>query len=112
MILDKTVGFELIGRRPNRTAPSSYWSVVAALRGTATASSPVDEPAAHAALEEAAAAVAGVDAVVLPAAGVPAHLAQQSGTQGFARSGALGWRSTGAQWRTLAGTELTLQQLK
>lgn len=41
--------------------------------------SPVDEPPPHAPLEEAAAAVAGVDAVVLPAAAVPTHAALQRG---------------------------------
>lgn len=60
-------------------------------------SPPVDELPADAALEEAAAAIAGVNAVVLPAAGVPAHLAQQHGAQRLAgrraqpcRSGANG----------------------
>jgi len=71
------------------------------LTGGGEVALPVDEPPADAALEEAAAAVAGVDAVVLAAAGVPAHLAQQGGAQGLARSRTLGWRSTQAH-RTLA----------
>lgn len=52
--------------------------------------SPVDEPPPHAALEEAAAAVAGVDAVMFPAAGVAAHSAHQGRAQSFAWSRTLG----------------------
>lgn len=51
---------------------------------------PVNEPPPHAALEEAAAAVAGVDAIVFPAAGVAAHFADQSRAQSFARGRTLG----------------------
>lgn len=51
---------------------------------------PVNEPPADAALEEAAAAVAGVDAVVFAAAGVATHFAQQGRTHGFPRRRALG----------------------
>lgn len=51
---------------------------------------PVNEPPADAALEEAAAAVAGVDAVVFAAAGVTAHFAHQGRTHGFPRRRALG----------------------
>lgn len=51
---------------------------------------PVNEPPADAALEEAAAAVAGVDAVVFAAAGVAAHLAHQRRAQGLPRRRALG----------------------
>lgn len=50
---------------------------------------PVDEPPPDAALEKAAAAVAGVDAVVFPAAGVAAHFAHQGRAHGFARRRAL-----------------------
>lgn len=60
----------------------------------------VDEPPPDAALEEAAAAVAGIDAVVLPAAGVCAHLAEQRGAQGFTGRRALrcqGHRDAGAR---------------
>lgn len=53
---------------------------------------PVNEPPADAALEEAAAAVAGVDAVVFAAAGVAAHFAHQGRTHGFPRRRALGCR--------------------
>lgn len=54
---------------------------------------PVNEPPPHAAFEEAAAAVAGVDAVVFPAAGVSAHFADQSRAQSFARGWTLGCES-------------------
>lgn len=54
---------------------------------------PVNEPPPHAAFEEAAAAVAGVDAVVFPAAGISAHFADQSRAQGFARGWTLGCES-------------------
>lgn len=54
---------------------------------------PVNEPPPHAAFEEAAAAVAGVDAVVFPAAGVSAHFADQSRAQGFAWGWTLGCES-------------------
>lgn len=54
---------------------------------------PVNEPPPHAAFEEAAAAVAGVDAVVFPAAGVSAHFADQSQAQSFARGRTLGCES-------------------
>lgn len=54
---------------------------------------PVNEPPPHAAFEEAAAAVAGVDAVVFPAAGVSAHFADQSRAQRFARGRTLGCES-------------------
>lgn len=46
---------------------------------------PVNEPPPHAAFEEAAAAVAGVDAVVFPTAGVSTHFADQSRAQSLAR---------------------------
>lgn len=51
---------------------------------------PVDEPPPDAALEEAAAAIAGVDAIVFPAAGVAAHFAHQGWAHGFAGCRALG----------------------
>lgn len=51
---------------------------------------PVYEPPADAALEEAAAAIAGVDAVVFAAACVAAHFAHQGWTHGFPRRWALG----------------------
>lgn len=54
---------------------------------------PVNEPPPHAAFEEATATVAGVDAVVLAAAGVPAHFADQSRAQRFARGRTLGCES-------------------
>lgn len=54
---------------------------------------PVNEPPPHAAFEEATAAVAGVDAVVFPAAGVSAHFADESRAQSFARGWALGCES-------------------
>lgn len=57
---------------------------------------PVNEPPPHAAFEEAAAAVAGVDAVVFPAAGVSAHFADQSRAQRFARGRTLGCESNRA----------------
>lgn len=50
---------------------------------------PVDEPPPDTALEETTAAVAGIDAVVFPAAGVAAHFAHQGWTHGFARRRAL-----------------------
>lgn len=52
------------------------------------APSPVDEPPSDASLEEAAAAVAGVDAVVLPAAAVPAHAAPGRGSRACGGCGA------------------------
>lgn len=58
--------------------------------------SPVDEPPPHAALEEAAAAVAGVDAVMFAAAGVSAHFADQRRAQGLSRGRALGCGSEGS----------------
>lgn len=58
--------------------------------------SPVNEPPPHAAFEEAAAAVAGVDPVMLAAAGVAAHLADQRRAQGLPRGRALGCGSDGA----------------
>lgn len=42
--------------------------------------SPVNEPPSHASLEEAAAAVAGVDAIVLPTAAVSTHAALERGS--------------------------------
>lgn len=65
---------------------------------------PVNEPPPHAAFEEAAAAVAGVDAVVFPTAGVPAHFADQSRAQRFARGRTLGCESnTVTQGRSVSG---------
>lgn len=46
-------------------------------------STPVDELPPDAALEEATAAVTGVDAVVFATAGVRTHFAQQAGGQDF-----------------------------
>lgn len=54
---------------------------------------PVNEPPPHTAFEEAAAAVAGVDAIVFPAAGVSTHFADQSWAQSFARGWTLGCES-------------------
>lgn len=54
---------------------------------------PVDEPPPHAPLEEAAATIAGVDAVVFPAAGVSAHFADQSWAQSLSRAWTLGCKS-------------------
>lgn len=68
--------------------------------------SPVNEPPPHAAFEEAAAAVARVDAVVFAAAGVAAHFADQRRAQSLPRGRTLGCGSDGAarlvrhiQWR-------------
>lgn len=58
--------------------------------------SPVNEPPPHAALEEAAAAVAGVDAVMFAAAGVSAHFADQRRAQRLSRGWTLGCGSDGA----------------
>lgn len=58
---------------------------------------PVNEPPPHAAFEEAAASVAGVDAVVFPAAGVSAHFADQSWAQSFAWGWTLGCESNTGQ---------------
>lgn len=57
---------------------------------------PVNQPPPHAALEEAAAAVAGVDAVVFAAAGVAAHSADQRGAGGLPRGRTLGCGAQGA----------------
>ena len=54
---------------------------------------PVNESPPHAAFEEAAAAVAGVDAVMFPAAGVTADFADQSRAQSFSWSWTLGCES-------------------
>lgn len=54
---------------------------------------PVNEPPPHAAFEETAAAVAGIDAVVFPTAGVSAHFADKSRAQSFARGWTLGCES-------------------
>lgn len=52
---------------------------LAGLPRGACPSSPIDESPPHTPLEEAAAAIAGVDAVVLPTAAVPAHAALDGG---------------------------------
>ncbi len=54
---------------------------------------PVNEPPPHAAFEEATAAIAGVDAVVFPTAGVSAHFADQSRAQCFSWGWTLGCES-------------------
>lgn len=54
---------------------------------------PVNEPPPHAAFEEAAAAVTGVDAVVFPAAGISAYFAHESQAQSFAGGWTLGCES-------------------
>lgn len=40
---------------------------------------PVDEPSSHTPLEEATAAIAGIDTVMLPTAAVPTHSALERG---------------------------------
>lgn len=60
--------------------------------------SPVNEPPPHAALEEAAAAVASVDAVMFAAAGVAAHPADQRRAQGLPRGRALGCGGRRGSW--------------
>lgn len=54
---------------------------------------PVYEPPPHAAFEEAAAAIAGVDAIMFAAAGVTADFADQRWTQSFSWNGTLGCKS-------------------
>lgn len=71
-------------------------------------SPPVDELSADAALEEATAAIAGIDAVVLPTAGVPAHLAQQYGAQCLARGWAQSCRSGAKTLRVSRDTQVSL----
>jgi len=67
---------------------------------------PVNEPPPHAAFEEAAAAVAGVDAVVFPAAGVSAHFADQSRAQSLSWAWTLGCASnTVTQGRSVSAAQ-------
>lgn len=63
-------------RRGSRLGDSSSWG-----SHPPPPSSPVDEPPPHAPLEEATAAIAGVDAIVLPAAAVSTYAALQGGAQ-------------------------------
>lgn len=65
---------------------------------------PVDEPPPDATFEEAAAAVAGIDAVVFPAAGVAAHFAHQGWAHGFAGRRALGCGSNRRRGRREEGS--------
>lgn len=70
-----TVGFGQVFPKHALRSPG----VGAGLPGGSSPRPPVDEPPPHAPFEEAAAAVAGVDAVVLPAAAVPTHAALKRG---------------------------------
>lgn len=69
---------------------------------------PVDELPADTALEEATAAVAGVDAIVLPTAGVTTHLAQQHGAQRLARGRAQPCRRGATTFRVTQDTPISL----